>query len=482
MVLKILLSLIINAIAVGIFIANNSEKMDYYIVFIMISGVFIFYNVLTFLKRRDYFAPSGILSVVMYYFFIIAPMMHINYGYYYPYFYDSYDEWFSKYNHWAFLNLLGLMLYYITMFICSKKFNNVEKKRAIYFSDIKENIFYFLIGVVLITSLIFQILIYQKFGGIYNYILAKELYGLEAFSGLGKYALIAESFPIMVMFLVAYIYRNRSNVRIVEVLTIICVFLFLKFIFGGLSGSRSNIVWALFWCFGIITFYIRRLSLAFYSVSLIFLVLFMLTYGVYKKHGSDFMNAIQTTGISSNNYKSENTDSVLLMSLMTDFSRADIQTFSIYSQSKGTYTNLRWGETYIASLLMFMPSDFLSLERKATPGAEILHNVSNTQTTRVFGMVGEFIINYPYQIYPIAFILLSIIVFKIDKYYFGLEKRDIRFIISPFLANLCIVLLISDSDNIMFFLLKNGVMPMLFIKLLVLMSKKNGKKYELNKG
>ncbi|NMT18498.1 hypothetical protein HKA99_29590, partial [Vibrio parahaemolyticus] len=80
------------------------------------------------------------------------------------------------------------------------------------------------------------------------------------------------------------------------------------------------------------------------------------------------------------------------MSLMTDFSRADIQTFSIYSQSDGTYENLRLGETYLASILIFLPKSIVDFERKSIPGAELLHGVEGMQTTRVFGMVGEFII------------------------------------------------------------------------------------------
>lgn len=460
---NLIFSIIVNAIIIITFSFYNLDNLDYYIVSLSVTGFLVFYHVILYVKKADYYSPVGVVSVVMYYFFFIAPLLHINYDYYYSFFYESYENWFDSYNDWTFLNLIGVVIYYGILHYFNIFKISPKKKKLISFLNISKNHFIIIITILLLTSLAFQLIIYSKFGGVKNYIVAKEIYGLDAYDGLGKYALVAESFPIMLVFLLAFMYRNRVVVPYWEVIVIIVAFIIVKFFFGGFSGSRSNIVWSLFWCVGIITFFIKKIGIKFYLISLLSLVAFMLVYGVYKKHGTEFINVVQSEGIKSNNYKNENTNSVLLMSLMTDFSRADIQTFSIYSQSDGTYENLRLGETYLASILIFLPKSIVDFERKSIPGAELLHGVEGMQTTRVFGMVGEFIINFPYQLYPILFVLFAFITKKSELFYLKLEKRDVRLLIVPFFTNLSFVLLISDSDNVMFFMLKNGVIPILFV-------------------
>ncbi|OAS30417.1 hypothetical protein A6V32_11050 [Proteus mirabilis] len=344
-----------------------------------------------------------------------------------------------------------------------------NKKKKIY--DIRTAPFYFITTLFLLFSLVIQLYVYHKFGGVLGYIKAKETIGPDAFKGLGKFAIIAESFPIIFMFLAVFYYRNKK-LPWVKIFILMFIFILLKILFGGLSGSRSNTIWGLFWCLALIHFFIRKLNIKFITLCTVFIISFMLVYGVYKKYKTDFFYAIENHGISSNNYYNTATDSILLKSILTDFSRADIQSFAIYSQSEGYYNKLRYGETYISSLLLFIPNSLLDLERKGSPGAELLHQQYDKSTSRVLGLQGEFIINFPYYFYPLVFIPIAFFISRLQLIYKNRTEKQLDLLILPFFINIGIILFLSDSDNIAYFILKNGFIPMCIYILLNLITYK----------
>lgn len=473
---NLIISILINTLLFGFFIIFNLNNLDYYIVPLYITSIIIVCHIIPEFLSKDFFSPTFIISLTIYQLFIIAPLLHINFDFYYMFFFKKYEIWKPYYNNWAFLNLIGVILFYFFLHLFNKIkpiINN--NKKSIY--DIRTTPFYFITISFLLFSLVIQLYVYYKFGGIFGYIKAKEVIGLDAFKGLGKFAIIAESFPIIFIFLVVFYYRNKK-LTWVKIFILMLIFILLKILFGGLSGSRSNTIWGLFWCLALIHFFIRNLNVKFITVCTIFIISFMLVYGVYKKYKTNFFYAIETHGISSNNYYNKATDSILLKSLLTDFSRADIQAFSIYSQSEGYYNKLRYGETYISSLLLFMPNSLLDLERKGSPGSELLHQQYDKSTSRVLGLQGEFIINFPYYFYPIAFIPIAFFISRLKLSYKNRTERQLNLLILPFFINIGIVLFLSDSDNVAYFILKNGFIPICIYILLNLITYSRKKLYD----
>ena len=53
------------------------------------------------------------------------------------------------------------------------------------------------------------------------------------------------------------------------------LYLVLTLLFGGLKGSRSNTVWAMFWAVGIVHFFLRPVPKKIIFAGLIFLAAFM---------------------------------------------------------------------------------------------------------------------------------------------------------------------------------------------------------------
>ena len=98
---------------------------------------------------------------------------------------------------------------------------------------------------------------------------------------------------------------------------------------------------------------------------------------------------------------------------------------------------------------------------------DILYHVDGNFTTRLYGLTGEFMMNFPYQLYPLSFLILAWLVNKVDSFWREKKKDDIKLFIYPMLVNLCFLVLMADSDNVMYFLIKNGFFPFLFILTLV---------------
>jgi uncharacterized membrane protein len=85
------------------------------------------------------------------------------------------------------------------------------------------------------------------------------------------------------------------------------------------------------------------------------------------------------------------------------------------------------------------------------------------QSTRVYGIAGEAMLNFgPLGVLP-AFAMLAIIVGALQTFLTKLPRSDARTLIAPFTVNFVFLLLLNDSDNAIFYLVKYGLVPMLLV-------------------
>jgi hypothetical protein len=87
------------------------------------------------------------------------------------------------------------------------------------------------------------------------------------------------------------------------------------------------------------------------------------------------------------------------------------------------------------------------------------------QSSNVYGLAGEAMLNFGPIAVPFVFLIWGIIVGYVQHLLINLNAPDVRFLLLPLLINLCFILLVGDSDNIVFFLIKNGVVPFLVLML-----------------
>ncbi len=85
------------------------------------------------------------------------------------------------------------------------------------------------------------------------------------------------------------------------------------------------------------------------------------------------------------------------------------------------------------------------------------------ESSRIYGLAGEAVLNFGPVSVPIVFIPFGFLVGRVRRWQRSLEPGDARLLLVPLFVNLCFVVLTCDSDNSLFFLIKNGAIPWLVI-------------------
>jgi hypothetical protein len=160
-----------------------------------------------------------------------------------------------------------------------------------------------------------------------------------------------------------------------------------------------------------------------------------------------------------------------------DLARADLQAFLLYRlQREQRDYQYSWGRTYLGALIMLWPWQLWPSwfpprpVTKVKEGTELQYGAGTFEkdvvgSSRVYGIAGETMFNFgPYAI-PIAYLLFGLLVGWVRKLLLTMLPGDSRLLIVPLLINLCFTVMAGDSDNVIFFLFKNGSIPFFIVLL-----------------
>lgn len=449
----------------------------WFLIPVILSGILIGIDTVNWFRGRlSIFDPVGIIGILGFHFFFLAPILHVSWDSWLEPWYEYPTDWRPWLGGMAILNLLGLVVYRSCRNLVPKKPLNqsgqivwrIEPKR---FSRI--------VSIAMMLSVILQIQVYQQFGGIMGYITSATEES-TAFDGMGLVFLFSETFPILAMMAFAvYAQRNKRLQTWPVLIIVLLVFLVLQMMFGGLRGSRSNTIWALFWAAGIIHFMIRPITKKEIAIGLVFVVLFMYIYGFYKSGGVDGV----TTALEAQETRTElesKSGRTWQGLVLGDLGRSDVHAYMLYKfmlpNSDYEYV---WGETYLAAATIMIPKFIMPnkpFRGKTEQGTELFFgkgsykpgptsDLSSWATSKVFGITGEAMLNFGPFVVPLAFIPLGILVGWVQRCLFTWKYLDSRFILLPMLVNFCFAVVVGDLDNVIFFLLKNSGLPTLVILL-----------------
>jgi hypothetical protein len=275
---------------------------------------------------------------------------------------------------------------------------------------------------------------------------------------MGWIFLIAESFPILLaVFFLVYKRDLLTRTPWTVIAAMMAVFFITKMIFGGLRGSRSNTVWALFWACGAIHMWLRPVPRKAIAFGALFLVAFMYLYGFYKQQGVDAFDTYRST--EEMQTTANRTGRTLDAALLADLARSEIQAYMLYrTVSVGDY-DYAYGRTYLSGLTLFIPKSIRPtwLPTKVVKGTEALHGKGSylegfKQASQVYGLSGEAMLNFSVAGIPFGFVALGYCVSK-TRSLFLLHRNDSRRLLLPFMLILCILVLNSDLDNIVVYFL-----------------------------
>lgn len=449
------------------FLLTSERFLHWFIMPVFLCGVLIGVDAIKWIRGRlDIFDPLGIIGAIGFHFFFLAPLLHV--------YWDIWLRWVVPPTDWrpwlggmAILNFFGLCLYRVCRQLNQP--HSTESRLSLAVWRINKRKMLTVLAVALLVSGVAEGAVLYRYGGISGYIATFEE-GRHAFTGMGWLFAISESFPIWLMIAYAIYAKDKKFLsRWPALILWLGIFLTLQFFVGGLRGSRSNTIWAVFWALGVIHFFIRRIPKAMVLIGLGLLVGFMYIYGFYKAFGIEGVTLLPEA--SNRRILEERSGRSLQTLILGDLARADVQAFLLYRfMETGSKQEYAWGRTYLGAAALLIPRTVWPDRppTKVKEGTEVLYGtyIPEVQVaSKVYGLAGETMLNFGPLAVPFAFIPLGILVARVRRILLTLRNDDARWFIVPLFVNLCFVSLIGDSDNILVFLITKVALPFLVIYL-----------------
>lgn len=455
-------AMLLPIVALAFFMVSTSEMHHWFVIPVLFSGMLLSYDVLKWVSGRyDWFDPLGVISAISLHFFFFAPLLHVYWDFWIPNVQEPAD-WRDWLGGMACLNLLGVLLF---RKIAQGKIREVSVRQ---FWVIRNGLFFPAVLLLMLLTFVAQIMVFQQFGGLKAYMYAST--DDTQFEGLGIIFMFSESFPILsfIAFIALCLYK-KWRPGWIALFLVLGIFLVEKIIFGGLRGSRSNTIWGLFWAVGLVHFFIRPLNGKIISLGLGLMFLFMMGYSLYKTYGPDALAIAQSKNFSmseSKRYDGRTVEGIFL----ADFARTDVQSYLLYRMVEKGEFDYGLGRTYAAAVTLLVPKSIWPNKppSKKLEGTNALYGNNAYmpgvfESTRIYGLAGEGMLNFGPLFVPFCYVVFGFLVKASRRYMSGLMAGDARILYVPFIVNFLFMFLTVDSDNLVFFLFKNGFLPILLV-------------------
>jgi hypothetical protein len=424
--------------------------------------------------RLDVFDPGGLIGLLGIHFFFLAPLLLVAWDSGVQGWNVTLSDWRPWLGSMACLNAVGLLIYHGILRL-GPSHGEWKGRRSVW--KLHRRRFPAALGIAVTLSVALQAGVYAQFGGIAGYVDAVTDLQTRAaaFQGLGPVFMLSESAPLLgFMAFVLSARRHRLTRTWPALLFALSIFALLEVFFGGLRGSRSTSVWALFWAVGLVHLCVRPIPRRIVVSGLIFVLLpFMYFYGFFKAGGVEGLTAALSGSVARSELERSSGRSVETL-MFADLSRSDVQALVLERlwdpSADGEYA---WGETYLASVALVIPKVAVPepLEGKVARATDLVFGKGAYATgvlasSKVYGLAGEAMLNFGPFAVPLSFIPLALLVRGIRRRSaIWRGQRDARALMLPMLVSLCLVMLVSDSDNLIFFTIKTGMLPFTVILL-----------------
>jgi hypothetical protein len=454
-------------ICTAVCIVSSHGVAHWYVIPVFFCGVIVAHDMIDWIRGRfDVFDPVGMFGAFGFLFFFLNPMLHVVWDLWIvepeirP---DDLRPWMG----WmACLNLVGLLIY---RYLRDPLAGQVKPNRKAWIAD--PGRICVVLPILLVLSVFLQGLIYSGRGGLVGYMESYTRRDMAYQTESGFVAVFAESFPILAMMGYALLARRRPALASWGALTLTMLVMFVAMLyFGGLKGSRSNTLFSLFWIVGMVHFTIRPLPKKLLLVGFVIVAILGYAYTlIYKAGGLKGVQAVESgAGL---DYLQRKTGRSMEATLLGDIGRADMQSFILKQICDPHFDyELSLGRTYYATLCRCIPR-FIWADRpplKAKEGTEVefgkgTYDPITRYASYVYGATAEGMLNFGPVAVPIVFLIWTLFVARSRKWIYSLAAGDVRRLLSPFLALVCITSFMGDSDNIHFTVLKWGALPFLFL-------------------
>src|ERR1035437_1494096 len=195
--LNLVVAACLSALIICGIVAARNDMLGWYLLPIFLCGALIGPDMIGWFRGKvDVFDPLGILGAYGYFFFFVAPLLTVMWNYHTLELAEP-PNWLGWIGFMSLINVFGLVIYVIGRGIFA-----VHKPRTVWL--VNPPSFFAVISFALPLTLLFQIYIFAKFGGVLQFMAAFSSIESDVFAGMGWQFLIAEMFPIFcaILFLV----------------------------------------------------------------------------------------------------------------------------------------------------------------------------------------------------------------------------------------------------------------------------------------
>ncbi|HEY5176158.1 MAG TPA: hypothetical protein VII95_11405 [Terriglobales bacterium] len=459
---NVLLASCLSALIIVGMVAMRDDMLHWFLLPVFLCGALIGPDMVGWLRGKvDIFDPVGILGAYGYFFFFIAPLLTVMWNFHTRELVEP-PDWIGWIGWMSVINAFGLVIY-----LAARKILPASRPRTVW--RLQPSLFFAGISIALPVTFAFQIYVFNKFGGVLAFMGAYSNGNADDLVGMGWQFLIAEYFPIFLGLLFLVWKRDFLRQRSWGFLVLLVIgFFVVKMLFGGLRGSRSNTVWGVFWLVGAIHLWVRPVPRKAIVVGVLLLGTFMYYYGFYKAEGVRAFDAIDDP--SRIGVMEEKSGRTLDAALLGDMARTEIQSQLLYRLwSVGDY-DYSFGATYAEAFDILIPRSIWPdrPDGKVRKGTEALYgrdvyNARVFRASQVYGLAGEAMLNFPPIFAPLSFFILALVVLKARNLMLA-DADDIRWLLLPVLANLVVVVLVGDVDNLLWFFFEAVLGPLVLLR------------------
>ncbi|WP_286729272.1 O-antigen polymerase [Acinetobacter sp. UBA1297] len=271
--------------------------------------------------------------------------------------------------------------------------------------------------------------------------------------------MIIESTPLIVAWvIISHLLIKKSKVFWPYFL----LFFITALVFSGVRGSRIAVIFQLINFILLYSFLINKINFRKFLIFLIIGWCFNIVFSTYKYGGVEALKSYITAG-ERPTYLA-NKDSESLSFLVFDLGRSNIQAKILENYLQGDYKPPYFPSTYLNAINLLLPKDYrFPFDSKRVLGTEAQYGYKGDEdysSSRIYGLLGESILNYGLYITFFVFFIYGLI----HAYTLILINniKNSKFILFvPLLFFIPIYFLFYDLDNIIFQVIKNWAFPTL---------------------
>jgi hypothetical protein len=406
----------------------------------------------------DTFDPKGLMAIIVFYGWFIAPLLHVlwqTYGFDYT---GDPRNWLGVV---ASANAVGLIFFKISQ---RSAFNRTAAVRTNW-QLIPSRIFPLLMCAAVI-GIAAQVVFYWKF------MAAARLGNPALMQGTGWLLMLGDGMPaLFIAGLITWSRSPRGGRSWIIIVMVLLVLAMVQFIWSGLRGSRSAFVGLMFFAVCLVHFYWRRLRPAHLLLGIVCLLPFMYFYGFYKGGGgAQTLEAIESSA--ARDRLEQQTKRTFRGMLLGDLGRADVQARIANEIVEGNNKyQLRYGKTYLMALSTMIPKtiwkytigeSFKDRWNKAFAFFELENGKVTApgyfpRASRVYGLSGEAMLNFGLLGVPFVWLLYGGAMGWFRRKMYTMPKNDTRWVLMPLLIGSLMSMPIGDVDNTVFALFKGGL-------------------------